>query len=239
MIRGTAGDDVVRGGAGNDYLLGLDGADQLDGGEGFDVAAYSESRTGVTIDLTDPSQSTGEARGDTYVSIEVFRLTDFADTFIGGARVENDANNDVETVYGFGGDDVMDGGTVASPQGGSYRFFGGEGNDVLRTGTGADELYGGTGDDMLTVTDQSGGSRLYGGEGADRFVFEAGADADIFDYEKGVDVLDLSDIGVAFESLSIFELGGTTRIDFEGDGVSEIRLVGLTGIDLSEDDFIL
>ena len=39
------------GGDGNDTLVGGAGADRLDGGSGFDIAVYSDSATGLTLDL--------------------------------------------------------------------------------------------------------------------------------------------------------------------------------------------
>jgi len=64
----------------------------------------------------------------------------------------------IPSLYGFGGNDVLEGhGT------GSY-LDGGDGNDIL-TGGRACELVGGNGNDVLTGT--IGSTSLYGGAGAD------------------------------------------------------------------------
>ncbi|SFU17434.1 serralysin, partial [Pseudovibrio denitrificans] len=118
------GKDRLEGKGGNDTLNAYgSGADILDGGEGSDVARYYYAKSGVTVNLADPSQNKGDAKGDTYISIErVMGTRDHADTLIG------DAGNN--TLYGYGGNDILNGGT---------------GSDALYGGAGADQLIGGTG----------------------------------------------------------------------------------------------
>ena len=57
----------------------------LDGGNGFDYARYFGSPTGLTVSLADPSKNTGDAKGDSYISIEGLWGSQFNDLLIGSA----------------------------------------------------------------------------------------------------------------------------------------------------------
>ena len=83
QLFGNDGDDTLIGGSGNDTLVGMQGADRLDGGAGQDRVDYSGSGTGIVIDLLTPSSNTGEAGGDTYISIENVLASSFGDTVRG------------------------------------------------------------------------------------------------------------------------------------------------------------
>ena len=68
---------------------------------------------------------------------------------------------------------------------------GGAGRDVLRAGSSGDTLSGGAGDDILIAG--PGETVLFGGAGADRFAVRVDTTlARIQDFERGVDMLDLS-----------------------------------------------
>ncbi|MFN3389359.1 MAG: hypothetical protein ACK40O_10540 [Allosphingosinicella sp.] len=131
-IWGFGGNDELHGGGGDDSLEGGEGADRLVGGSGRDEASYAGAMAAVSINLQGGGHG-GDAAGDTFESIEDFRLSRFADRFL-GASVD-------ETVYGEGGDDLLLG------FGGADTLDGGDGNDVLEGGAGADTLAGGDGTD--------------------------------------------------------------------------------------------
>jgi len=116
-LRGYFGDDTLIGSGGNDFLQGDSGADVLDGGAGSDWAYYASSTatSGLTINLGDASQNTGEAAGDSYTSIENIVGSRFND-IIAGDSGDN-------YLRGFLGDDVINGGA---------------GDDILRGEAGAD-----------------------------------------------------------------------------------------------------
>ena len=100
-IRGGDGNDTLRGNSLNNFLRGGLGADHLDGRGGADFADYLGSSTGLIVDLADPSNNTGEAFGDTYVSIERIRGSAYDDELYG-----DDASNQLE---GGAGADLLDG----------------------------------------------------------------------------------------------------------------------------------
>jgi hypothetical protein len=84
-LNGVAGNDRLDGGEGNDRLTGGAGADTLVGGDGFDWASYATNGAALVLDLYDGSRTTGDAVGDTFVGIESYVGTGYADTFIAGA----------------------------------------------------------------------------------------------------------------------------------------------------------
>ncbi|MEZ5924506.1 MAG: calcium-binding protein [Hyphomicrobiaceae bacterium] len=75
--------NVLKGGKGNDILAGLGGGDRIDGGSGTDTAIYDASLSGVTADLMIPTNNTGDARGDKYISIENLDGSSFNDKLYG------------------------------------------------------------------------------------------------------------------------------------------------------------
>jgi len=161
ILSGRDGNDTLRGGDGSDALLGGEGADLLDGGEDIDSVSYSDyasadQATGLVIDLADSSKSTGIAKGDTYVSIEIFYGSLYNDTFSGSAAGDG--------IYGGRGNDLID------AREGDDRSFGQEGNDTLTGGAGNDELFGGIGSDVLIGG--AGGDRLDGGDDLDVAAYE-------------------------------------------------------------------
>ncbi len=137
-IYGRSGNDRLFGDAGNDLLIGGQGADQLDGGAGRDTASYTTATAGLVASLTHPSSNTGDAKGDTYTSIENLIGTRFSDSLTG-----NTINNRLD---GGSGNDRLFGGS------GNDSLFGGSGNDQLTGGAGLDKLIGGSGADQFIFT---------------------------------------------------------------------------------------
>src|SRR5262245_43582677 len=79
----TPNHDNVEGLDGDATLIANDGADVLDGGTGNDDAFYLTATSGVTADLLTPASNTGDAAGDTYISIENLFGSNFADQLFG------------------------------------------------------------------------------------------------------------------------------------------------------------
>ena len=126
FLKGNAGNDVVFGGIGDDRLSGLqdndtlvggEGADELNGGEGIDAADYTQSRSGISVDLATNTGISGDASGDSFFSIENVTGSQGADIISG----DNGAN----TLKGLGGNDIMAG------RGGADTIDGGAAIDTL------------------------------------------------------------------------------------------------------------
>ena len=80
-LAGTRFDDSIEGDDGDDVLVGGAGADAHDGGNGIDTVTYQMSTSGIYLDLGGPSlANSGDARGDTFSSLEIIKGTNFADT---------------------------------------------------------------------------------------------------------------------------------------------------------------
>ena len=144
-IVGGEGDDTLYGGAGDDQLSGGAGANHMDGGDGVDLLNYSESASGVAIDLSLETASGGEAEGDTFTGIESVSGSRFAGDILTGSGGDN-------SLYGNAGNDELSG------LGGDDYLEGGEGNDIIAGGTGNDQIFGGEGNDTI---------RFARGDGAD------------------------------------------------------------------------
>ena len=163
---------TLSGGAGNDRLIGGPGGDRLNGGPGMDIASYTDSPSGVHVDMRtdfvdrDDERDAirgGDAEGDALASIEILWGSDFGDVLYG-----THAHNEL---YGRGGSDDL---------------YGERGNDLLRGGDDDDRLWGGPGMDMLYG--DMGVDSLEGG--ADNDMLYGGMDEDILSGGMGDDVLE-------------------------------------------------
>ena len=150
-LAGDSGNDFLQGEGGQDDLWGEQGSDTLIGGAGADIlrgagaggdpddglkdwASYRTASGAVTVNLANLALNTGDAAGDTYVSIEVFEGSRFGDQLIGDAQAN--------TFYGAAGEDSL---------------FGGGGQDVLSGGIGYDRLEGGAAADQFLFNRADGG----------------------------------------------------------------------------------
>lgn len=136
FIDGAGGRDSLFGLDGNDTLMGGGSADVLYGGFGIDFASYYGSKAAVQVDLRMPSDNTGDAFGDRFVSIEGVIGSDFSDTIRGSLnsdRLQGGAGNDL--LFGHGGSDEL---------------YGGVGDDTLIGGFAGDSLFGGQGFDIAS-----------------------------------------------------------------------------------------
>jgi Ca2+-binding RTX toxin-like protein len=144
-LSGGAGDDRLFGEGGDDLIFGDLGSDILDGGEGIDLAEYIDS-SGVHAGLDGSFSTTGDAAGDTFVSIENLSGSDIGNDILSGDEGRNTlwGNGGNDTLYGRDSNDWLYGYT------GTDILFGGSGNDELEGGAGADKYYGGLGFDVAS-----------------------------------------------------------------------------------------
>lgn len=194
------------------------------------------------------------------------------DKLYGGAfndHLTGRAGND--ELFGYGETDLLEGGK------GNDKLYGGGGNDTLKGDDGADLLDASIGDDVLsggtgndTLIGGSGYDELSGGAGTDRFVFKTRFDSPrdpisnqkdrIFDFQNGVDKLDLSLIDArtdlvgnqAFKFIGTaafthhkgevrYSISNATRVDADlnGDGTAEFSLILSGSHKMTSGDFYL
>jgi Ca2+-binding RTX toxin-like protein len=210
LLDGGEGADSLRGGGHNDTLTGGPGedVDTLRGGDGDDRL---QSEAPVVLVMGDPLWGTALPHTGTG---DILDGEDGADRLFGGGGADLlDGGTGNDRLFGGDGDDLLAGGKdrALSPNpgdilpGGDDRLEGQGGNDRLLGLTGRDHLLGGDGAD--TLVGGAGADTLRGGAGADVFVFAAGdssaAAMDIIcGFEDGLDIIDLSALGVTFAALS-------------------------------------
>ncbi|WP_181832449.1 calcium-binding protein [Bosea caraganae] len=240
LLIGGLGNDQLYGGSGDDALHGGRGADRLDGGDGDDLAIYSDSAEGISIDLDSSVGHGGDAEGDILIGIEHVMGTQHDDMLLGSAAgnvLLGGLGNDV--LHGRGGDDLLAGGA------GADHLDGGDGNDTAvysdsAAGVTIDLAYstawGGEADGDVLVSIENligsvhadallgshGANRLSGGRGDDVLhgrggddLLEGGAGADVIDGGDGQDTVSYanSDAGVDIHLVTGRALGGHAHGD--------------------------
>ena len=152
--------------------------------------------------------------------------TEYNDSIIGASDAEGEEGGNPDLyIYGFGGDDLLIGGSDAY-----NNIYGGYGNDILIGGNDENSLYGQAGDDLLIGnTDQDD---LYGGAGkdilrgeGDNDRLEGGEDDDYLDGGGGIDT-------ALFEGSSTdYKIGVAEDEDGNVIGLTVKDLVGPGGTD--------
>jgi Ca2+-binding RTX toxin-like protein len=234
-IYGGNGNDTIRAGADNDYVSGGSGDDELRGDSGND-----EIHGGNGKDKIDGGSGNDDIYGD--AGNDRIRGRDGDDTISGGSgkdRINGDGGSDNlfggshhDVIFGDAGSDFLSG------EDGNDKLWGGADGDTLMGGDGIDNLYGQGGHDHLNG--QAGNDMLTGGAGADTFAFQIGMNADrVGDFEDGIDLLDVSGLGVANMDDMVFVQHSTTLVvTFDADVEAQLTLNNLTLADVTEADFI-
>lgn len=220
---GDSGNNVFRGRDGNDQFFGNDGIDtfygdagndSFDGGSGSDIVSYATSKVGIALDLTDGMNSTGDAAGDTFTSIERINGSFFNDSMRGDGA-EN-------RLFGLSGNDTLMG------EGGDDWLYGSSGEDILMGGDGTDRFFGGNDADTMT----GGGDRdiFYFGasEGADTITDFDQDGNDVLVYQAASGATQLSDLTIVQSGDDVLIINGTNILTIENQLVA----------DMGADDFI-
>lgn len=229
------GDDLFNdlfGGLGGDYLQGGDGDDRLFGGDDNDVL-----EGGAGADLLDGGDGDGDffsaldATGP--ITLDIANISNSSSDYANDTLVNIEGYLGVEgfsnTITGSSADEQIAGGQVddeLNGGGGADVLVGFEGDDLLNGDGGADVIVAGLGDDTIS-----------GGSGRDQFIFEfEGGDNVLTDFEVGLELViftgddftDNSDITVGTVAG-----GGTDAVLTWGAAGAESSLV-LEGVTESE-----
>lgn len=268
-INGFADNDQISGGAGDDRIEGGDGADTLDGGlgddtlsggsgaqdfffggGGHDIVTYDGAGGAVSLDLEKPAQSSGDAAGDVFESIEEFTGSNVADAMKGAGGTE--------IFNGSGGADTLDGrggGDNLSGDFGADLILGGAGDDFITGGDSDDTLVGGTGADFMSGDAGADTFRFLsvkdsGVSGTKRDQIDGLFDGDRLDF-KAIDAIEKTGANDAFKidtggAFKVGEIRILERIDevivqlnTRGDDTPEMSIVLFNSGTLTAGDFLL
>ena len=241
-------DNTLSGGAGNNILEGMAGKDQLIGGADSDTASYAHATTAVTASLANAGSNTGDADGDTYLSIENLSGSTLGDTLIGDIGINTlsgGAGNDV--LEGLSGADLLDGGAdtdTASYVHASAGVFASLTASIV-PGAGVVQPDDATGDSYVSIENMHGSlfnDTLVGNSTINALSGDAGDD--VLEGYGGADVLDGGDgnntasyahsapINTSLGVTASLTTPGTNTGDAQGD--SYLNIQNLLGSDYND-----
>ena len=213
QILGTTGNDNLAGTSAAEELIGLGGNDALNGrggddrhlGGAGDDRYYVESAGDVVIELA------GEGYDRVYSSFS-FTLQD---------NIEAGATRSTNAMDITG--NALNNWITAN-----------DAENFLRGGDGADRLISRGGND--TLNGDGGNDVLEGGTGADVFAFDAGSGEDfITDFEVGIDLIDITSLGLAYADLTIVNSGSRALVIWDDPGSPGTQgVISLDNVSASE-----
>ena len=233
LITGNEGSNVLSGADGNDTLIGGGGVDAFKGGNGTDTVSYAYSSSGIAVDLAAGVGTSGDAKGETFDSIENIVGSAFADSLTGtnadtasGASGDNlfDAGAGADTIAGGTGTDTVtyaasaaavsidllnnannkEGDAEGDSLSGIENLVGSGSDDTLSGNTAANLLEGGAGDDSLKG--DVGADTMLGGAGDDTYVVDNTGDIVTENKNEGTDSVESSvgfKLGTDIEHLTL------------------------------------
>ena len=185
-------DAILLGGAGNDTFIVPNGINTIDGGTGFNqiLVNGTDGNDVIGVDQTATTVNTninGIVSQNTVSNIQLVAISGLGGDdsfFLGGAGV-------AATILEAGdGNDRVDAANMTT----GITINGGNGNDSLYGGQGADYIT--TGDGLNEVDGRAGNDTVLGGANADVFLWKAGNGFDIFSGGGGQDnLLSLGETG--------------------------------------------
>ncbi len=136
-IAGSNTRDLILGGNGQDFIEGGAGNDDLDGQSGSDFVTFTNSSSGVHVDLSaDTVYADGHGFSDDIRNFDNITGSSHDDLLIG--------HDDFNAIYAGAGNDTIDG------KDGQNKLFGQAGDDLFIAGGLGDHTYiGGEGDDTV------------------------------------------------------------------------------------------
>jgi Ca2+-binding RTX toxin-like protein len=221
------GVDVLTGGAGDDAFLfrgpgNFTPADTVKGGTGFDELVLRGDYTGSYAVTFAAATMTG---------VEAIVVVSGADTRYGRITVPYSFDLKLDEANVAPGQTlIVDAGTLrfneslkfdgsAETDGGSFKMFGGRGDDILSGGSGDDWFRGNSGADVLT-----------GGGGADTFVYRNAAESSgghfdaIVGFDFAEDRIDLPTSVAGFSSTASVSSGRLDTATFDADLAAAVNM---------------
>jgi hypothetical protein len=131
----------------------------------------------------------------------------------------------------FVGADAAQAGDFNVAGGTNFYMQGDSGNNSLIGGAGSDVIDGHDGNDL--IIGGGGSDALFGGAGSDTFKYLAASDSTvaapdtIFDFQTGIDKIDLSGVhaaGVGSYGIAYTSTGSYLFVDVNGDGVNDMLI---------------
>ncbi len=237
VVVGSENSDTIGGTNGADDILGGGGGDRLTGGAGADTFRYLtiDDSTNSALDII-TDFVTGTDR------IDIAALNSYSASVI---RFNGDSYIYAQTPNGFqfftAAFGIVNGSDLVFTNNHGVYMIGSEQGETLIGSANNDPLQGNGGDDVLIGG--LGGDAISGGAGADTFLYRSAAESvaaddrydNLYDFESGIDRIDLGAIGTT--SVSIIRSGGSSFVFSQTTSGVQLQLIA-AGRDINGDDFV-